>query len=405
MFEESIIIHEISQEIQSMVLIEKWFPNFFHTLMNYKINNGGKVSNKYFPYDNLTTDIVRDVLNTIEYESECMESDIDYIIMTCDVYVDILKNYLKNKSLDDILAVKTNNNNLYYYFKLPPIFKINQLRLDVNHIEDIMKRFPNNTKEDVIGLLLRFTLTSNYSWSSRSISNATTLMVPNILHNYIKSLDENYLECFSCVLNTNTNNYCSLFDIDRIFYGCQGTFCLETLERVKPKLLFANPPYDNGTVSNMLSILYEYHKKNKALSIITINRKDGGLYDKINESNNKDIYEGLLDLLSNKNKLIDILVIPNYLMSYELVIGSSVKILGIKRDTSFIIYGDNVLNIDINDMKENIIKLIYEFRNQHNKKKRVKYNNKNFNKTNIPFGNSHRKSIIENHKLLSKIFK
>jgi hypothetical protein len=92
-------------------------------------------------------------------------------------------------------------------------------------------------------------------------------------------------------------------------------------------------------------------------------------------------------------------------MSYELVIGSSVKILGIKRDTSFIIYGDNVLNIDINDMKENIIKLIYEFRNQHNKKKRVKYNNKNFNKTNIPFGNSHRKSIIENHKLLSKIFK
>ena len=68
MIEDSIIIHEISQEIQSMVLVEKWFPNFFHTLMNYKINNNHK-SNEHkqeFGYDTTLYKLGHLSMNPIE---------------------------------------------------------------------------------------------------------------------------------------------------------------------------------------------------------------------------------------------------------------------------------------------------------------------------------------------------
>ena len=416
MIKKSIILHEISQEIQTSVLMEKWFPNFFHTLLNYQLNkNYNKRNHELFPYCDITSENIRTLLLMIDYTSDYFDQDIKYIFNTITNYPIFLNSLLNNKTFEDIIFIKNNNNEDYYYFKLPNNFKINQLRIPVKYVRRIKEKYPKNSLEEIISLILRFSITSNYAWCSRSITNATTLMVPKILHEYIKTLQDNYLECYSCVLNTNTNNYCSIFIDDMIFDGCLGPFCLETLERIKPKLLFANPPYDNGTVLFMMSTLIEYHKYNKALSIITINRKDGGLYDMINERYDNEIYDGLLNMLTNRgSKLLDILVVPNYLMSYELVDHSDIKILGIKRDTSFIIYGDNILNTSIYDLKTNLLQLICNFRLSHTKKKKkIRYNNKFcklnniellINKYNLSKKFNYKKSITDNYKLLSKIF-
>ena len=416
MIRRAIIIHEISQELQASVLMEKWFPNFFHTLVNHQLNKHYKSrNNDIFPYCNLNIEVIRSLFVTIDYTSEYYDQDIQYILNIINTYPKRISAILKDKKLDDFLCEKVINCNDYYYFDLDNDLKINELRLSMDYVNNIKARYPKNTLEDIIGLILRFSLTSNYSWCSRSITNATTLMVPRLLHNYVKSLSSDYLECYSSVINANTERYCSIFDDDLQFAGCMGSFCIDTLNSIKPKLLFANPPYDNGTVSHMVNILINYHKHHKALSIITVNRKDGGLYDMINDKYDNEIYEGLITLLSHTNsKLLDILVVPNYLMSYELIDNDDIKILGIKRDTSFIIYGDNILDISIHELKSKLLQLICEFRLVHTKKKKkIKYNNRASKMSNVDsiidkYHLSHKfnykRSITDNYKLLTKIF-
>lgn len=416
MIKKAIIIHEISQEIQASVLMEKWFPNFFHTLVNHQLNKHYKSrSHEIFPYCNLTTEMIRSLFMTIDYTSEYYDQDIQYILNIIQTYPKRINLIMRDKKLDNFLFKKMINDNEHYYFDLGNDLKINELRLSVNYINNIKERHPKNSLEDVIALILRFSITSNYSWCSRSITNATTLMVPKLLHSYVKSLSPDYLECYSSVINANTERYCSIFDDDLRFAGCMGSFCADTLNHIKPKLLFANPPYDNGTVSHMVNILINYHKHHKALSIITVNRKDGGLYDMINDKYDNEIYEGLITLLSHtSSKLLDILVVPNYLMSYELIDNDEIKILGIKRDTSFIIYGDNILDISIHDLKAKLLQLICDFRLMHTKKrKKIKYNNKTskmsqidtiIDKYHLSHKFNYKRSITDNYKLLSKIF-
>lgn len=417
--ENSIILHEISQELQTSVFLEKWFPNFFHTLVNYRIQINDNVDEPLFPYANITKDIITTVLDKINYESEFIDEDVDYALQLIQSYPIEIYEELKDKSLDDILYQKDINNLTYYYFDVDNM-KLNQLRIHETFIEKIKTKFPSNSEEEIIGLILRFSMISSYSWCLKSISNATTLMLPRSLHAFVRSLSDNYLECFSSVINANTSRYCSIFKSDIVFEGCVGPFSLQTLQKVKPKLLFANPPYDNGTVENMVKILIDYHSHHDALSIITLNRKDGGLYDMINDKYDNEIYPGLLDLLSQKHesKLLDIIIIPNYLMSYELIDNHEMKILGIKRDTMFIFYGTNLTNYTIQELKVKMFQLIKDFRLKHTKKKKkIKYNNRSCNYTQklnnvevlierykLSKKFNFKKSIIDNYKLLSKIF-
>lgn len=396
---KSIILHEISQEIQDNILLEKWFPNFFHALLNYQLVRNYKYLNDcLFPYINLSRDIVDDVLQMIGYSSDYYHKDISYILTTINKY----KVLNTSINIEEIIY----KNGEYFRFRLPAFFKINQLRIPENYVKKIQTKYKERSIEDIIALFIRFSMILDYGWSSRSIANATTLMVPKSIHSYICSLSDNSLECYSCVLNANSNKYCSIFIDDKIFDGCMGPFCLNTLMDTRPKLLFANPPYDNGSISILVDILLEYHKQNNALTIITINRKDGGLYDQIGEVVDNDMYDGLNKLLNyRQSKLLDILVVPNYLMTYEMI---DEKILGIKRDTTFIFYGDNITNTTLHDLKHNILTLVKDCKNKNNVNKfnKIKYT-KNFKfieDDNPPKSFNYKKSMIENHKLLSKIF-
>lgn len=406
---KTIIIHEICQEIQSSVLVEKWFPNFLHTLINYKLlHQPEEVNMELFPFVNITTDLISKLLFKIDYQDENIDSDISYIIKTIKFIPQNIVKYLDN--------ISYNLKNSNYMFNIQGNeLAINQLRISDKLVTKLQQRFPKNNLDDIIMLIVRFSMMSKYSWCSRAITNATTLMLPTTLHSYINSLSNRSLECFSCVINSNSPRYCSLFKDDTVFDGCVGPFMLETLEKHKPDILFANPPYDNGTIDTMIDTLMKYHSNNKALSIITINRKDGGLYDDVSESHGDEYYEGLIKMLSNtESKLLDILVIPSYFMSYELVSNDVTKVLGIKRDTMFILYGDNILDMSIYRLKLNMLNIIKKFRIEHTKRRqRIKYQTRTVdtNKINtivkrynlLPTFNF-AKSIISNCKMLGNTF-
>lgn len=408
--DKTILVHEICQEIQVSVLMEKWFPNFFHTLINYKLTHQPEdIKEKLFPFVNLEGTILKELLLKIGYNESSIDADVAYILKVVRFLPSLISKLLQPR-------VVPKERRDYYYFDISGYeFRVNQLRIPIYFIKHLQTRFPKNSIDDIIQLILRFSMTSSYSWCSRSITNATTLMLPKKLHNYISSLADNCLECFSSVINTNTSNYCSIFMADRVFDGCQGPFMLPVLERCKPKLLFANPPYDNGTVDIMVDVLMKYHQNHKAMSIITINRKDGGLYDGVNERYDEEYYGGIIKMFSDvESKLLDVMVVPSYLMSYELVDNDDVKILGIKRDTMFIFYGDNILDISIHDLKLKMLTIIKDFRIEHTKKKRkIKYCNRMIRsgsidrvitKFDLLRSFNFKRSVISNCRLLGQVF-
>ena len=115
-----------------------------------------------------------------------------------------------------------------------------------------------------------------------------------------------------------------------------------------------------------------------------------------------------------ESKLLDVMVVPSYLMSYELVDNDDVKILGIKRDTMFIFYGDNILDISIHDLKLKMLTIIKDFRMEHTKKKRkIKYCNRMIRpisidrvitKFDLLRSFNFKRSVISNCRLLSQVF-
>uniref|UniRef100_A0A6C0LJY5 PCIF1 WW domain-containing protein n=1 Tax=viral metagenome TaxID=1070528 RepID=A0A6C0LJY5_9ZZZZ len=240
----------ISNDINDILTIKDssrpWIKNYFFGLINKISLHHQEMINRstnYFPYE-IPPDkkLIKNTLNNIKYTSILKErspnSDIDERI---NKIADAINKYKKIsytiERQNDRTIVKTKTTSIPIENKL--ISKYKQLAV---------------SKEEVIGMLIRYTADNPYKEGELlSVSGSLLSVDPLIYRQISKMFNDKSVECFASPIN-NTLNYCSIFNRDCIFSGCIGQLTIDVIKKRENTVFIANPPFDNMSVKYVVKL-------------------------------------------------------------------------------------------------------------------------------------------------------
>ena len=166
---------------------------------------------------------------------------------------------------------RENENILFYRFNLEINFNLNNFRLNrvLNNIiipkykYDILKSkykgFPDELDKLIFLILFRYQIIGS--------NNNQLAILPKII-NKMKNDFKIKFECFASSINSETENYCSLYyDIEKYFGSVGSFFNIEIIEGIYT----FNPPYQKDIIERGIKRLFNFLENNNKLTfIITI---------------------------------------------------------------------------------------------------------------------------------------
>ena len=157
---------------------------------------------------------------------------------------------------------------------------------------------------------------NNFSWR------------PNIYKIFTYKKYSKILDCFSSPIYPVIKPYCGLFPNDIFFDGCVGHFSLDTLNHVKPNILFAHPTIDPYTGKYCMKTIDQYLNNNNAFAMLTTNCTFGKMKNYVDTSSldYSMVSSYILNHAFKSKNLLGFLIIPINIVSHSLIYTQNIRL-------------------------------------------------------------------------------